>query len=54
MMKGLWVLVVTVVCEVVHASFVCAACPYCFVRLTCISAPKKWQTTTYWGSLESS
>ncbi len=41
MIKGLWVLVVTVVWGVVHAGFVCAACPCCFVRLTCISAPKK-------------
>jgi hypothetical protein len=37
----MWVLVVMVVCGVVHAGCVCAACPCCFVRLTCISAPKK-------------
>jgi hypothetical protein len=29
---GLWVLVVMVVCGVVHAGCVCAACPCCFVR----------------------
>jgi hypothetical protein len=37
MMGGLWVLVVRVV---VHAGCVCAASPCCFVRLTCIGAPK--------------
>jgi hypothetical protein len=40
--------------RVVCAGCVCAACPCCFVRLTCLSAPKKLQTTTYWGSPESS
>jgi hypothetical protein len=47
MMGGLWVLAVMVVWGVVHAGCVCAASPCCFVRLTCISAPKKWQTTAY-------
>jgi hypothetical protein len=47
MIKGLWVLVVTVVWGVVHAGFVCAAHPCCFVRLTCISAPKNQQTMAY-------
>jgi hypothetical protein len=51
---GLWVLVVTVVCGVVRAGCVCAACPCCFVRLTCISASKIWQTTAYWGLPERS
>jgi hypothetical protein len=41
LIRGLWVLVVTVVWGVVHAGFVCAACPCCFVRLTCINAPQK-------------
>jgi hypothetical protein len=40
MIRGLWVLVVTVVWGVVRAGFVCAARPCCFVRLTCISASK--------------
>jgi hypothetical protein len=40
MMGGLWVLVVTVVCGVVHAGCVYAAHPCCFVSLTCTSAPK--------------
>jgi hypothetical protein len=43
------VLVVMVVCGVVHAGCVCAACPCYFVRLTCISASNIWQTTAYWG-----
>jgi hypothetical protein len=47
MIRGLWVLVVTVVWGVVHAGFACAACPCCFVRLMCISAPKNQQTTAY-------
>jgi hypothetical protein len=47
MIRGLWVLVVTVVWGVVHAGFVCAVCPCCFVRLTWISAPKNQQTTAY-------
>jgi hypothetical protein len=34
MIRGLWVLVVTVVWGVVHAGFVCAARPCCFLRLT--------------------
>jgi hypothetical protein len=34
MIRGLWVLVVTVVWGVVRAGFVCAARPCCFVRLT--------------------
>jgi hypothetical protein len=53
---GLWVLVVTVVCGVVHAGCVCAARPSCFVRgsFTRTSASKIWQTTAYWGSPESS
>jgi hypothetical protein len=38
--RGLWVQVVTVVWGVVHAGFVCDARPCCFVRLTCVSAPK--------------
>ncbi len=42
MRGGFWVLVVTVVCGVVSAGCVCAASPCCFVRLTCISAPKNW------------
>jgi hypothetical protein len=54
MMGGLWVLVVTVVCGVVHAGCVCAACPCFFVSLTRTSAPKHWQTTAYWGLPESS
>jgi hypothetical protein len=54
MMGGLWVLVVRVVCGVVRTGCVCAASPCCFVRHTRISAPKKWQTTAYWGSLKSS
>jgi hypothetical protein len=41
------VLVVTVVWGVVHAGFVCAVCPCCFVRLACISAPKNQQTMAY-------
>jgi hypothetical protein len=41
MMGGLWVLIVKVVCRVVHADCVCAAYPCYFVRLTCISAPKR-------------
>jgi hypothetical protein len=45
MIRGLWVLVVTVVWGVVRAGFVCAVRPCCFVRLTCISAPKNQQTT---------
>ena len=32
-MGGLWVLVVMVVCGVVRAGCVCAACPCCFVRI---------------------
>jgi hypothetical protein len=48
-MGGLLVLAVMVVWEVVCAGCVCAASPCCFVRLTHISEPKKWQTTTYWG-----
>jgi hypothetical protein len=51
---GLWVLVVTVVCGVVHAGCVCAAHPCCFVRLTRISATKNRQTTAYWGLPERS
>ncbi len=47
MIRGLWVLVVMVVWGVVRAGFVCAARPCCFDRLTCISAPKNQQTTTY-------
>jgi hypothetical protein len=47
MIKGLWVLAVTVVWGVVRAGFVCAACPCCFVWLTCIIAPKNQQTTAY-------
>jgi hypothetical protein len=47
MIRGLWVLVVTVVWGGVRAGFVCAARPCCFDRLTCISAPKNWQTTAY-------
>jgi hypothetical protein len=47
MIRGLWVLVVTVVWGVVHAGFVCAAHPCCFVRLSCIIAPKNQQTTAY-------
>jgi hypothetical protein len=46
MMVGLFVLVVVV--RVVCAGCVCAARPCCFVRLTRISAPKKWQTIAYW------
>ncbi len=46
-------LVVTIVCGVVRAGCVCAACPCCFVRLTCISASKIWQTMAYWGLPES-
>jgi hypothetical protein len=45
--RGLGVLVVTVVWGVVHAGFVCAVHPCCFVRLTCISALKNQQTTAY-------
>jgi hypothetical protein len=47
MIRGFWVLVVTFVWGVVRAGFVCAARPCCFVRLTCISAPKNQQTTAY-------
>jgi hypothetical protein len=47
MIRGLWVLVVTVVWGVVHAGFVCAVRPCCFVRLMCINAPKNQQTTAY-------
>jgi hypothetical protein len=54
MMGGLWVLVVTVVWGIVCAGCVCAASPCGFVGLACISAPKNWQTTTYWGPPESS
>ncbi len=53
MMAGLWVLVVRVVCVVVRAGCVCAASPCCFVGRTRNSAPKKWQTTAYWGSPEA-
>jgi hypothetical protein len=35
MIRGLWVLVVMVVWGVVHAGFVCAARPCCFVRHKC-------------------
>ncbi len=38
MIRGLWVLVVTVVWVVVHAGCVCAVCPCCFIRLKCINA----------------
>jgi hypothetical protein len=38
-----------VVCGVVCAGCVCAARPYCFVRLTRISASNIWQTMAYWG-----
>jgi hypothetical protein len=41
MIRGLWVLVATVVWVVVHAGCVCAVRPCCFVRLNCINAPKK-------------
>jgi hypothetical protein len=51
-MGGFSVLVVVV--RVVCAGYVCAACPCCFVRLTCISAPNNWQTTAYWGLPECS
>ncbi len=48
MIRGLWVLVVTVVWGVVRAGFVCAVRPCCFVRLMCIIiAPKNQQTTAY-------
>jgi hypothetical protein len=47
MIRGLWVLVVTVVRGVVCAGCECAARSGCFVRLTCISAPKNQQTTAY-------
>jgi hypothetical protein len=47
MIRGLWVLVVTVVWGVVHAGFVCAARPCCFDKLKCISAPTNQQTTAY-------
>ncbi len=47
MIRGLWVLVVTVVWVVVCVGCVCAVCPCCFVRLTCINAPKNQQTTAY-------
>ncbi len=47
MIRELWALVVMVVWGVVHASFVCAARPCFFDRLTCISAPKNQQTTAY-------
>jgi hypothetical protein len=47
MIRGFWLLVVTVVWGVVRAGFVCAACPCCIVWLTCISAPKNQQTTAY-------
>jgi hypothetical protein len=47
MIRGLWVLVAMVVWGVVHAGFGCAARPCCFVRHTCISAPKNQQTTAY-------
>jgi hypothetical protein len=40
MIRGLWVLVVMVVWVVVHAGCMCAVRPCCFVRLTCINAPK--------------
>jgi hypothetical protein len=47
MIRGLYVLVVMVVWGVMLAGFVCAAHSCCFVRLTCISAPKNQQTTAY-------
>jgi hypothetical protein len=47
MIRGLWVLVVMVVWVVVCAGCVCAVRPCCFVRLTCINAPKNKQTTAY-------
>jgi hypothetical protein len=47
MIRGLWVLVVTVVWGVVHAGFACAAHPCCFVRLTCISALKNQLIMAY-------
>jgi hypothetical protein len=43
MIREFWVLVVMVVWVVVRAGCVCAVCPCCFVRLTCINAPKNQQ-----------
>jgi hypothetical protein len=48
--RKLCVQIVRAVC----AGCVCAACPCCFGRLTCICAPKSWQTMAYWGSPERS
>jgi hypothetical protein len=50
MMGGLWVLVVTVVCGVLRAGFVCASCEPLFFCL----ATKNRQTMAYWGWPESS
>jgi hypothetical protein len=47
MIRGLWVLVMTVVWVVVRANCVCAVRPCCVVRLNCINAPKNLQITAY-------
>ncbi len=47
-MGGLWALVVTVVCGVVHAGCVCAVSPCCFVRLTGIVHQKNGKPRHIW------